>query len=362
MYIKSIELKNFRNYKEAKMDFHEKVNIFAGKNAQGKTNLLESIYLSAVGKSFRTNRDRDLVNFEADFCRVVTEYENGGDGKIEISISKDGNKKARVNGINASKASDFIDNIYVVVFSPEDLRIVKDEPEKRREFIDRELSQIKVSYLVNLYNYKKVLQQRNAYLKEENIERAFLDVWTENLIKFGSRIIEDRKSFIDKLGKISGEVHSGITAGAEQLTVNYIPNIETEENTADQIKAMGEVFDESLEEDLKNRTTTRGPHRDDIDLLVNGINVRKFGSQGQQRTAALALKLAEIELIKEDKGTAPVLLLDDVLSELDPARQSYLISSLSGVQLFITATDISDVVRGAFREGKVSRISTGNIL
>ncbi|MGI6203827.1 MAG: DNA replication/repair protein RecF [Anaerovoracaceae bacterium] len=362
MYIKNIELKNFRNYKEAKIDFHEKVNIFAGKNAQGKTNLLESIYLSATGKSFRTSRDRELVNFEADFCRVVTEYENNGEGKIEIAISKDGSKKARVNGINASKASDFLDNIYAVVFSPEDLKIVRDEPEKRRGFIDRELCQLKVSYLVDLYNYKKVLQQRNAYLKEEKIDKAFLDVWTENLIKFGSRIIEERKKFIEKLGEISSGIHSGITAGAEQLTVNYAPNIEAEETMQKQAESMAGVFSESIEDDIKNRTTTRGPHRDDIDLLVNGINVRKFGSQGQQRTAALALKLAEIELIKEDKGTTPILLLDDVLSELDPARQSYLISSLSGVQLFITATDISDVVRGAFREGKVSRISTGNIL
>ena len=207
MYIKNIRLENFRNYKEADIDFHPKVNIFVGKNAQGKTNLLESIYLSAVGKSFRTSRERELLMFGSDICRVKAEYENDGEGKIEISIGKDGAKKAKINGRNAAKASDFLDNIYVVVFSPEDLKIVKDEPEKRRSFIDRELCQLKLSYLVNLYNYKKVLAQRNAYLKEEKTDENILRVWSDNLIKYGIRIILERNEFIDRLAGISKKIH-----------------------------------------------------------------------------------------------------------------------------------------------------------
>jgi len=362
MYIKNIRLENFRNYKEADIDFHPKVNIFVGKNAQGKTNLLESIYLSAVGKSFRTSRERELLMFGSDICRVKAEYENDGEGKIEISIGKDGAKKAKINGRNAAKASDFLDNIYVVVFSPEDLKIVKDEPEKRRSFIDRELCQLKLSYLVNLYNYKKVLAQRNAYLKEEKTDENILRVWSDNLIKYGIRIILERNEFIDRLAGISKKIHAGITGGREDLVVRYSPNIKAGEDITSQRKIMEEEMEKSLEEDIKLRTTTRGPQRDDIELMVDGINIRKYGSQGQQRTAALALKLAELELIKADKGTTPVLLLDDVLSELDPDRQRFLISSLSGIQLFITTTEVADEVKEAFPEGKIVEIENGKML
>lgn len=362
MYIKNIKLSNFRNYEKADIDFSDKVNIFVGKNAQGKTNILESIYLSASGSSFRTSKDREMVRFGDDLCRVVTEYENEGSGKIEISIGKDGYKKAKINGKTVSKASDFMDNIYVVVFSPEDLKIVKDEPEKRRNFIDRELCQLSVSYLVDLYNYKKVLLQRNAYLKEERIDENILRIWSDNLIKYGTKIIIERKKFVGRIAEISRKIHAGITAGDEDLFVRYAPNIKAADDPTEQRKIMAEAMEKNLAEDMKLRTTTIGPQRDDIELLVDGINIRKFGSQGQQRTAALALKLAELELIKSEKEVTPVLLLDDVLSELDPERQRYLISSLSGIQLFITATEISEEVSTAFPDGKVLSVENGKML
>lgn len=312
MYIREIELKDFRNYESLKAQFHKNINIFLGQNAQGKTNLLESIYITSMGKSFRTGKDRDMIRFGSDFFRVKAVAIKEDELIVELAVNSEGKKGIKVDGTKAKKMSDLLENIYIVIFSPEDLRIVKDEPEKRRKFIDRELSQIKPSYFMALNQYKKVLAQRNAYLKEYEINESILDIWDMQLAEYGSKIIEYRTEFIKKLNVISSLIHKDITNKKEELEVIYEPNIEYCNN-------LQEIYYKELQlaraGDIKRRTTGRGPHKDDLKLISNGIDIRNFGSQGQQRTAALSLKLSEIKLIEEETGENAILLLDDVLSE-----------------------------------------------
>lgn len=386
MYIKEIQLENFRNYETLTAEFDPLVNVFYGQNAQGKTNLLESIYIASMGKSFRTNKDRDMIRFGEEFFRIKV---TGAAGKsprplqipagrdqnpfpdaqdpdiqettVEIAVNKEGKKGIKVNGRKANKLADIFDNLYMVIFSPEDLKIVKDEPEKRRKFIDRELSQIKPSYYAALDNYKRVLAQRNMYLKRFEIEDAVLDVWDRQLSEHGAKILSMRSTFVKKLDAISREIHSGITAGKENLRVFYEPNIPIRESMEAIRKEFYQELKNSREKDLKNKTTSRGPHKDDIKLQAGDMDIRKFGSQGQQRTAALSLKLSEIKLIREETDEYPILLLDDVLSELDNTRQQYLISSLENVQIFITTTELSKDVEEALKHIKYFHISKGTI-
>ena len=359
MYIKDISLKDFRNYESLDVQFHNKVNIFLGQNAQGKTNLLESIYITSMGKSFRTGKDRDMVRFGSEFFRVKATAVKEEELVVEIAVTKEGKKGVKIDGVKAKKMTDLLENVYIVIFSPEDLRIVKDEPEKRRKFIDRELCQIKPSYYNNLTQYKKVLSQRNAYLKEYEINDSILDIWDMQLAEYGSKIIEYRTEFIKKLNVISSKINKDITNKREELEVIYEPNIEYSKN-------LSEVFYKELKlgraNDIRRRTTVRGPHKDDLKLLSNGIDIRNFGSQGQQRTAALSLKLSEIKLIEEETGESPILLLDDVLSELDKERQNFLINSLSDIQVFITTTELSEEVEKSLGNIKYFDISSGSII
>lgn len=359
MYIKEISLRDFRNYENLDVQFHNKVNIFLGQNAQGKTNLLESIYITSMGKSFRTGKDREMVRFGSEFFRVKATAVKEDDLVVEIAVTKDGKKGIKIDGVKAKKMAELLENVYIVVFSPEDLRIVKDEPEKRRKFIDRELCQIKPSYFNNLNQYKKVLSQRNAYLKEYEINDSILDIWDMQLAEYGSKIIEHRTEFIKKLNVISSLIHKDITNKKEELEVIYEPNIEY-------CKNLSEIFYKELKlnraNDIRRRTTGKGPHKDDLKLLSNGIDIRNFGSQGQQRTAALSLKLSEIKLIEEETGENPILLLDDVLSELDRERQNYLINSLSDIQVFITTTEISEEVEFKLGNIKYFDIENGKII
>jgi len=360
MYIKEIELKNFRNYDELHLEFNKNINFIIGNNAQGKTNLLEGIFMSSIGKSFRTSKDTEMIMFDKDFCKINIKAEKElFPVEVEILLKKDQGKFIKVDGVNISKTSDLLENIYIVIFSPEDLKIVKDEPEKRRKFIDRELSQIKPSYFNNLNQYKKVLAQRNAYLKEYEIDDNILDIWDMQLAEYGSKIIEARTDFIKKLNIISGIIHKDITNRKEELEVIYEPDIEFTKN-------LREIFFMKMKlnrkNDIRRRTTTIGPHKDDLKLLSNGIDIRNFGSQGQQRTAALSLKLSEIKLIEEETGENPVLLLDDVLSELDRERQNYLINSLSDIQVFITTTELSEEVEKSLGNIKYFDIEEGKII
>lgn len=359
MYLKSIELKNFRNYQEQAVEFHQKVNIITGKNAQGKTNLLESLYIMSLGKSFRTNKDTEMIGFEKEFCRAKSvSVKDGRELEIEITIGNEG-KVTKINGLKTAKNIDLLENVYMVIFSPEDLKIVKDEPEKRRKFIDRELCQLKPMYYRNLGRYKKILQQRNSLLKQQEIKEDVIAVWDEGLAEYGAKIIIERNRFIKRLNEISSEISRGITNGKESLEVSYEANVENKESYEEQRGYLKSVLSKSLKSDIQRRSTSVGPHKDDLKLCVAGVDIRHFGSQGQQRTAALSLKLAEIRLIKEEAKVSPILLLDDVLSELDAERQNYLINSLGEVQLFITTAELGEEVKRQLPEGYTFFVENG---
>jgi DNA replication and repair protein RecF len=361
MYLKKIELKNFRNYEEETVEFHKKVNIITGKNAQGKTNLLESLYIMSLGKSFRTSKDMEMIGFEKEFCRAKSTYvKEGREHEIEIIIGREG-KAIKINGVKTSKNIDLLENAYMVVFSPEDMKIVKEEPEKRRKFIDWELCQLKPVYYRNLGRYKKILLQRNSLLKQTEIKEDNLAIWDEGLAEYGAKLILERNRFIKKLNEISREISSRITDGKEALEISYEAGVECRGSYEDQKEYLKNILSKNLKKDLLRRSTTAGPHKDDLKLCVDGVDIRHFGSQGQQRTAALSLKLAEIKLIKEETGISPILLLDDVLSELDSERQNFLIKSLEEVQLFITATELNEEVIKKLPEGKTFLVEKGKV-
>ena len=363
MYIRKIELKDFRNYESLNLQFNKSVNLILGKNAQGKTNLLEAIYVTSVGKSFRTNKDAELIRFGCAFASVNIEVvKEDIDCDLEIIYANNQKKYAKIDGIKLKKTSELLKNVFIVIFSPEDLKIVKDEPEKRRKFIDRELCQIKPAYYDNLSNYKKILTQRNAYLKEFNLNKSMLDVWDSQFAKYGAAVMHMRNSFLKELSVTAGQIHRKITNEKENLEIKYAPNIEFFSDLKEQEEKFYEKIKEAYDADFRQRTTTKGPHKDDLALFIDGINVRSFGSQGQQRTCALSLKLAEIKIIEEETGYKPILLLDDVMSELDIERQEYLVKSLSGVQLFITTTEIPEILTRKFPNYTAYNVEKGRIL
>ena len=359
MYIKELELNNFRNYEDIRVSFSRDVNIFLGENAQGKTNLLEGIYLNAVARSFKTQRDKELIRFGCDFAKVkaVAHYDDE-DHTSEIIISRDGRKAVKVDGVKISRTSELLDRLHIIVFSPEDLKIVKDEPGKRRGFINRELCQIRPGYVNDLNSYRRILRQRNAYLREDRMDPSVLEVWDEELIRTGSRLVRERRKFIEKTDVISRDIHSRISGGKENLTLSYETDIDEPGREEEKFR---KLLEEYREKDILHGTTRKGPHHDDIRICADDIDLRRFGSQGQQRTAALSLKLSEIKLIEEETGQMPVLLLDDVLSELDNERQKYLINSLGDNQMFITTTDLIGSVARELPEGKVYKIKAGEI-
>ena len=366
MIIKEIELRDFRNYESLNLQFHNKVNLFLGENAQGKTNILEAIYLSSLGRSFRTAQDNEMIRFGKDFLKVkVTAEKEDENLTVEFAVTEKG-KGAKVDGVKIKRISELFDHIYTVIFSPEDLRIVKEDPEKRRRFLNTELCLTVPSYYGSLSDYKRVLRQRNAFLKEakiqgKKVDTEILHVWDEQLSVSGTFVMMKRKAFVEKLKRISGEIHRNITDGQEQLEIEYEPSITLKEELKEQKEQFQKDLQENLLSDIKNATTGRGPHRDDIKIIVNGVDLRRFGSQGQQRTAALSLKLAEIRLIQEETGENAVLLLDDVMSELDAARQKFLVHSLGDVQLFITTTDLTEEVKKALPEGYTFYVRKGTV-
>ncbi|GAB1475962.1 DNA replication/repair protein RecF [Bacillota bacterium] len=359
MLFLSAKLHNFRNYHEQTVFFHPEVNIFRGNNAQGKTNLLESLYIMSLGKSFRTNRDSDMIGFKGDYSSAKCTYlKNAAERNMEIIFSQLG-KSLIIDGYKAKKTNEILDNVYVVSFTPEDMKIVKEEPEKRRKFIDRELCQLKPIYYSNLQRYKKVLMQRNSFLRQGNVEEELLEVWDKSLVEYGSRIIKDRKEFVDHIKNISKKIHKDITKGKENIDIFYEASVPYRDKKEEIAADFHEQLNKDRKRDLKTGTTGSGPHRDDLRITIDDIDLRNFGSQGQQRTAALSLKLSEIEIIKAEKKEAPVLLLDDVLSELDEARQEYLIKSFSDVQLFITTADNKESLWTELPAKKIFTIENG---
>ena len=355
MYFKSIELKSFRNYKEEKVEFDPKLNLILGDNAQGKTNLLEGLFIMGIGKSFKTNNDKEMIKYGFESCRVssVVVNKDGEEKNIEIVYNNSG-KVIKVDGIKLLRNADLLENVYVVVFSPEDLRIVKDGPEMRRRFLDRELCQIKPVYYSDLGSYKKILKQRNTLLRDQVKDKNLVEVFDESLSEYAVRVVEERKKFISRIKEICKGIHSGISNGKEELDIVY--------QTETKSKAyMKDMLAKELEKDYQRGFTGFGPHKDYLSIKVNNRDIRIYGSQGQQRTAALSLKLAEIELIKQETGENAVLLLDDVLSELDRARQRYLIETMKDVQIFVSATGIDEELKNMLPDGNVYYVDNGKI-
>ena len=359
MYVQSLELQNFRNYKNLNINFDIGTNILYGNNAQGKTNILESIYLLGTSKSHRSSKDKDMISFESDESHLkMTVIKNDVPVRIDMHLKKNRAKGIAINGIPIKKVSELFGIINVVFFSPEDLGIIKNGPAERRRFIDLELCQLDKMYVYNLMNYNKIINQRNQLLKDLNYYYDkdlynTLDIWDIQLADFGSKIITRRDSFIEELNEIIYGIHRNITNGKEELFIKYEPNISGNN--------LYEELSKNRDKDIKYKTTSVGPHRDDISFFNKNMDIRKFGSQGQQRTAALSLKLSEIELVKSVIKDMPVLLLDDVLSELDSSRQSHLLNSLHNVQTVITYTGLDEFVQNRFSIDNVYKVVEGTV-
>lgn len=357
MYIKSISLKGYRNYKDSTVDFDKGTNILYGDNAQGKTNVLEAIFMCATTKSHRGSKDKEIVGFEENEATISLLINKSFDDiKIDMLIRKDKAKIVAVNGSKIRKSSELLGILNVVLFSPEDLNIIKNGPSERRRFIDMELCQLDNIYLYNLSKYNKIIEQRNKLIKDSYINKDLIDtlnIWDMQLVSYGNLIIEKRKKFIEELNEIVVKVHEKLTDGKEKIEIKYEPDV------------MACDFERELkksrEKDIKYKMTERGPHRDDFSFIVNEIDIRKFGSQGQQRTAALSLKLSEIEIVKNVTGHVPVLLLDDVLSELDNNRQNYLLNTIGDIQTIITCTGLDDFVNNNFKINKLINVVNGSI-
>jgi DNA replication and repair protein RecF len=354
MYVKYLKLKNYRNYDELYIELNSKVNVFIGDNAQGKTNILESIYFCSVGKSHRTSKDKELISWDQKEARMsVHVAKERLDKKIDISIFREGKKSMSINSIKVNRVSDLIGTLNVVMFSPEDLKIVKESPTHRRRFLDIELCKLNKKYYYNLVQYNKVLDERNSALKKwRQMNNDMMDIYDEQISGYGSYIISERQKFIGKLNEKGSKIHNDITSGSEDIRFEYLTC------GAEGIhKSLGE----NRQKDFERKTTSTGPHRDDFDIRINGIDTRSFGSQGQQRTSVLTIKFATIDIIKEMTGEYPVLLLDDVLSELDINRQKYILNSINSIQTIITCTGISDIKEYLDDGAAIYTVSSGSV-
>ncbi|MCD8501560.1 MAG: DNA replication/repair protein RecF [Bacillaceae bacterium] len=367
MYINDLKLTNYRNYQKQSISFENKVNVILGENAQGKTNIMESIYVLGLAKSHRTTRDRELIYWEEDYAKIEGRMiKRNGPLSMEVIVSNKG-KKVKLNHLEQRKLSEYIGAVNIVMFAPEDLSLVKGNPQVRRRFIDMEIGQINPIYLHNLGKYQKVLQQRNYLLKEMQRKKGdmtMLDVLTSQLIDFGSKIIMKRIEFLQQLEVLAKSIHQEISRGLEDLQIHYNPSVKVLETL--ELSKIEENLEENFakvkEREIERGVSLIGPHRDDLSFTVNGKDVQTFGSQGQQRTTALSLKMAEIELIYDQKGEYPILLLDDVLSELDDYRQSHLLNAIQGkVQTFVTTTSVDGIDHNTLREAATFVVDTGKI-
>ncbi|MDF2871676.1 MAG: recF [Anaerocolumna sp.] len=357
MFIKTLELKDYRNYESLSMDFSQGVNILYGDNAQGKTNILESLYMCGTTKSHRNSKDREVIRFGMDESHIRVVLENKGvPHKIDIHLKKNKAKGAAIDGIPVKKSSELLGIVNYIFFSPEDLSIIKNGPSERRHFLDMELCQLDKVYFYHLSNYQKIINQRNNLLKQISFNRKLMDtisVWDEQLVLHGLKVMEGRKGFIETLNPIVSDIHSKISGGRENLVIKYEPN--TDENS------FMEKLKSSLERDVILKATGTGPHRDDISFFNGTMDIRKFGSQGQQRTTALSLKLAEIEVVRKIAKDNPILLLDDVLSELDRKRQNYLLNSIHDIQTIITCTGLEEMVQNRIQCDRIFRVTEGSV-
>ena len=357
MIIESIELKNYRNYDKLHMDFSHGTNILYGDNAQGKTNILEAIYVCATTKSHRGSKDKEIIQFDRDESHIkLNVRKRDVPYRIDMHLKKNRAIGVAVNGVPIKKASELFGIVNVVFFSPEDLNLIKNGPAERRRFIDLELCQLNKLYVHSLVQYNKIVTQRNKLLKDIMFRPDYeetLDIWDMQLVQYGREVIRCREAFVGQLNDLIGGIHRQLSGEKESLHISYEPNV-----TVDMFE---DTLRKSRPSDLKQRTTLTGPHRDDLSFIINDIDIRRFGSQGQQRTAALSLKLAEIELVKKIVNDYPILLLDDVLSELDGSRQNHLLSGINHIQTMITCTGLEDFVNNRFRIDKIFKVVSGEV-
>ena len=334
MWISNIKLNNFRNYEEEKINLRENINIFYGENAQGKTNIVESIFLCSMGKSFKTQNDKELVKFDKEKTLVEIDFEKKDrNGNIKVEISN--KKNIFLNGIKLKKLSDLLGNINVVLFTPEDIDILKGSPQKRRKFLNIMISQLRPNYIHILNLYIKTLEQRNNYLKLiklENKDENLLDIWDEKLDDYGYKIYEYRREFIEKIKRKIKEVHNNLTENKENIEIEYICDFRTKEEFLNNLKQRRKL-------DIIKGFTTKGIHRDDFMIYINEKDVSTYGSQGQNRSAILSLKLSELKVIYDEIGENPILLLDDFMSELDEKRKVNFLKNIKDIQVIITCTE-----------------------
>ena len=361
MEIKSIRLINYRNYTDQKVYFSPNLNVLLGKNAQGKTNLLEAVYFCAVAKSPRTTRENELINWQNEQAKILIEYTTkAGDKKVEIDLKKKGKKIVKINGVNILKIADLVGAVKCVYFSPDELKLVKDAPQDRRKFLDTDISQLSKNYFYMLLKYNKILDNRNKLLKEQVEEKTIKDtlpIWTSQLASVGAKIIMSRIKFLEKLKIYAYQSHKFLTSDEEDLVLSYQG---ITGNTEQEIeRKLLEEYKKTEEKDLRLGFTNIGPHRDDIEIKCNDIDIRSYGSQGQHRTVALSLKLAENEIFKDECGEYPILLLDDVLSELDMDRQSRLLEKTRQIQTIMTTTNVNEFL---INNATVIRVENGKVI
>lgn len=355
MIIKRIYLEGFRNYKAQEIKLEKNINVFYGNNAQGKTNILEALYFCAFGRSFRTHKDAELINFDLENAKVEVEFEKAErEKKIEIILSKKEKKRIKLNGIKVNKNSELLGNVNLVIFSPDDIIILKESPASRRKFLDILISQLRPNYAHLLSEYNKILDQRNAMLKSRRTET--IEIWDEQLANFAEKIYEYRTEYITKLQKNIDLISPSLTNEKERLKINYKTKFKDKENFL-------KILKQNLNIDLIKGYTGVGIHRDDFELFVNDRELNLYGSQGQHRTAILALKFAEMEIIKEEVNENPILLLDDITSELDLERINLIFEKISGFQVLITCTD-ANILRNfesLTNNVKLYKICEGNL-
>jgi len=363
MKIDSLSIKGYRNIEKAFLEPNGGVNIIYGENAQGKTNILESIWLFTGCKSFRSKKDSELVKFGAEYAKNEISFFSGGREQSAV-LFIDKKRTAMKNGVTLSSPRELIGSFYAVIFSPSHLSLVKDGPVFRRRFLDTALCEIKPGYGKAISRYVHTLDQRNALLKDIQFHSELydtLDVWDEKISSYGAAVIAERVKYVSLLSEKAAQIYSGLSGGREIFSVEYESNLsELSENPYELKNIFLNDLKKSRRDDIYNKVTSKGPHRDDLSVKINGLSARSFGSQGQQRSSALALKLSESEIIRNVSGEEPIILLDDVMSELDLARQDYILNNISGRQVFITCCDPNTVLR--LCDGKTFHIKNGEII
>lgn len=353
MYISKIKLINFRNYEEQEITLHPNLNIFYGDNAQGKTNIIESIYLCSIGKSFRTSKEKELIKFDKDFTSVWIEYtKSDREGSIKIEIEQ--KKNIFVNGIRIKKLSELLGKLNIVIFTPDDIQILKEGPQKRRRFLDMMIGQLRPNYVHCLNLYNQTLEQRNNYLKQIKLEHKpeeMLDIWDEKLAEYGEKIYFYREEFIHKIKQKINTIHKEITGDKEELEIEYESNCSNKQEYLALLKERRKL-------DILKGFTTKGVHRDDFMIYINHELVNVYGSQGQNRTAILSLKIAELQVIYDEIGEYPILLLDDFMSELDEKRRNSFLHYIKNTQVMITCTDKIEIIK---QNAKLFQVSKGEL-